>query len=97
MCAGNYMRGTSQSAAEYSLSLKKPSYLFFYKILTPTPKLGPQKTVMIIGFRIALTLNVKIVWFAHQVAVCAQKRHKMQFFGVVGFKSSTLTVNCLSS
>ena len=49
------------------------------------------------AFRIALTLDVKIVWFGWQVAVCVQKRHKMQFLVVVGFKSSTLTVYCLSS
>ena len=45
------------------------------KILTP-PKLGPKKTVSIIAFRIALTLDVKMVWFGRQVAVCVQKRHK---------------------
>ena len=49
------------------------------------------------GFRIALTFHFKIVWFGRQVAVCVQKRHKMQFLGVVGFKSSTLTAYCLSS
>ena len=37
--------------------------------LTP-PKLGPKKTVLIIAFRIAVTLDVKIVWFGRQVAVC---------------------------
>ena len=32
------------------------------KILTP-PNFGSQKTVLIIAFRIALTLDVQIVWF----------------------------------
>ena len=45
------------------------------------------------AFRMCLTLDVKIVWFGGQVvAVCVNKRHKMQVLGVVGFKSSTLTV-----
>ena len=45
------------------------------------PKLGPKKTVSIIAFRIALTLDVKIVWFCCQVAVWVQKRHKNAIFG----------------
>ena len=64
--------------------------------MTP-PKLGPKKTVSIIAFRITLTLDVTIVWFGCQLTVCVQKRHKNAIFGVVGFKSSTLTVYCLSS
>ena len=43
------------------------------------------------------TLDVKIVWFGRQVAVCDQNGIQMEFLGVVGFKSSTLTVYCLSS
>ena len=42
----------------------------------PPPKLGPKITVSVIPFRIALTLDVKIVWFGRQVAVCAKKWHK---------------------
>ena len=49
----------------------------------------------IIAFEIALTLDVKIVGFGRQVAVCARNGIKMQFLGVVGFKSLTLTVYCL--
>ena len=45
------------------------------------PKLGPQKIVSIIAFRIALTLDVKIVWFGRQVAVCVQNWHKNAIFG----------------
>ena len=71
------MRGTSQSAAEYSLSLKKPPPLIQN---SDPPKIGPQKTVSIIAFRIALTLDVKIVCFGCQVAVSVQKRHKNAIF-----------------
>ena len=53
--------------------------------MTP-PKLGPKKTVSIIAFRIALTLDVKIVWFGRQVAVCVQKRHKNAIFGCSWFQ-----------
>ena len=55
------MRGSSQSASEHSLSLGKPP-IVNKKILT-TPKLGPKRTVSVTAFRIALTLDVKIVWF----------------------------------
>ena len=57
----------------------------FLKILTP-PKLGPKKTVSIIAFRIALTLDVKIVWFGRQVAVCVQNWHKNANFGSSWFQ-----------
>ena len=56
-------------------------------MLTP-PKLGPKlsQTVLIIAFRIALTLDVKIVWFGRQVAICVQKRHKNAIFGCSWFQ-----------
>ena len=79
-----YTRGTSQSAAEYCLSLKKPPSV--NTKFWPPPKLGPQKTVLIIAFRISLTLDVKIVWFGCQVAVCVQKRHKNAIFGYSWFQ-----------
>ena len=60
-------------------------------------ELGPKETVSVIAFRISLTLDVKIGWVGRQVAVYVNKQHKMQTFGVVGFKSSTLTDCCLSS
>ena len=40
----------------------------------------------IIAFRIALTLDVNIVWFGCQVAVCVQKRHKNTIFGCSWFQ-----------
>ena len=52
-------RGCSQSAPEDSLSLGKPP--IGYKTILTTPKLGPKKTVLVIPFRTALTLDVKIV------------------------------------
>ena len=36
--------------------------------------------MLIIAFRIALTLDVQIVWFGRQMAVCVQKRHKNAIF-----------------
>ena len=35
---------------------------------------------LVIAFRIAWTLDVKIVWFGSQVAVCVRKRHKNAIF-----------------
>ena len=69
--------GTRQSAAEYSLLLKKPPTIN-KKILTP-PKLC-LKNESIIAFRIALTLDVKILLFGCQLAVSVQKRHKNAIF-----------------
>ena len=66
---------SDQPVIRIVLSLVEKTSHRQYKILTP-PKLGPPKKVSIIDFRIALTLNVKIVWFGRQVAVCVQKRHK---------------------
>ena len=54
-------------------------------MLTP-PKLGPKKNVSIIAFRIALTLDTKIVGFGRQVAVCVQKRQKYAIFGCSRFQ-----------
>ena len=51
----------------------------------------------VIAFRIALTLDVKIVWFGRQFAVCVKKWHKMHFWGVVSFKSTILTAYCITS
>ena len=53
------MRGTIQSAPEYSLSLKKTPTV--NKKFSPLPKLGLKKTVAIIAFRIAWILDVKIL------------------------------------
>ena len=68
------MRGISQSALEYSLSLGEKKHRK-KKSLTP-PKLGPKKTVSVIAFRIAMTIDVKSLRFGHQVAVCVKKWHK---------------------
>ena len=55
------------------------------KISDP-PKLGPKKTVLIIAFRITLTLDITIVWFVRHLTVCVQKRHKNAFFGCSRFQ-----------
>ena len=46
-----------------------------------SPKLGPKKILSNIAFKIALTIDVKIVWFGCPVAVCDQKRHQNAIFG----------------
>ena len=45
-------------------------------------------------YRIAVTLDVKIVWFGCPGLFVSTNGIKIQFLGVVGFKSSTLTVYC---
>ena len=54
------------------------------------PQTDPKKTVSIIAFRIALTLDVNILWFGCQVAVCVQKRHKSSIFGRSWFQNFNL-------
>ena len=55
------MRGSSELAPDYSLLLKNlPSVI--KKFLTH-PEIGNKKNVLVIAFRIALTLDVKIVSF----------------------------------
>ena len=71
------------SPREFSLVVRTSHR--YKKIMTP-PKLGPKKTVSIIAFRIALKLDVKIVWFGRQLAVCVQKRHKNAIFGCSCFQ-----------
>ena len=51
-----------------------------------TPQIDPKKTVSVMAFRIALILDVKIVWFDCQVAVCGNKRHKKAIFGCSQFQ-----------
>ena len=46
----------------------------------------PKKTVLVIAFRIALTLDVKIVWFGRQMAVCVKNWHKNAIFGCSWFQ-----------
>ena len=66
------------------LSLKKSPTI--NKKFLPPLNLVPKKTVLIIAFRIAWTLDVEIVWFGHQVAVCVQKWHKNAFFVCCSFQ-----------
>ena len=71
-------RRSGQSASDYSLV--KKNFPHKNQILT-TPKLGPKKTVPVIAFTIALTIDVKNVWLGCQVAVCVNKRHTSELFG----------------
>ena len=50
------------------------------------PKPGPKRTVSVIAFRIAVTLDVKIVCFGWPVAVGVNKRHKNAIFGCTWFQ-----------
>ena len=56
-----------------------------------------MKTVSVIAFRIAVTLDVKMYGLVVRGLFVSTNGIKMQFLVVVGFKSSTLTVYCLSS
>ena len=67
------------------LSLVVKNLPQFFKNSDP-PELGPKKTVSIIAYRIASTLDVKIEWFGRQVAVCVQKRHENAIFGCSWFQ-----------
>ena len=81
--SNTYMKGTSKSAPEYSLLLKKPPTI---NKNSDQPKLAPQKAVLIIAFRIDLTFYAQIVWFGHQMAVFVQKRHKNSIFECCRFQ-----------
>ena len=85
------MRRSSQSAPEYSLLLKKPPA--FNKKILNVPSLGP---VSIIAIIIALTFENCMVWLLGG-CLCQQTSYKWNFWGVVGFKSSALTIYCLNS
>ena len=69
------MRRSSQSAQEYSLLLGKPHTV---NKNSDTPKLGHKK--LVIAFQIAVTVDVKIIRFGRQVAVCITKRHTNAMF-----------------
>ena len=84
-----FIKRSSQSAPAFSLSLKKPP--------TVNKRFGPPLkfvliTVSVIAFIIAVILDVKIRWFDCQVAVCVNKRHKIQMLGVV---VSKVNFDCL--
>jgi hypothetical protein len=73
----------SQPQSTLSCCKKNPTV---NKKKSDPPKLGSKKTVAIIAFRIAWTLDVKILWFGRQVAACVQKRHKNEIFGCSWFQ-----------
>ena len=82
------MRSFSQSASEYFLLEKKAPHCKS-KTLTP-PKLGAKITVLVIAFRIALTLKVNILWFGCQGTVCVKKRNINAIFGCSWFQQFNL-------
>ena len=56
------------------------------KHLTP-PLLGPKKNISVTTFRVAMTLDVKILGFWHQVAVCVKKWRSNAIFGCSQFQN----------
>ena len=68
------------------------SWILRTKLWPSTPKVGLKKSVLVIAFIINLIPDIKIALFSCQVAVCVNKQSKMQFLGVVDFKSSTLAM-----
>ena len=57
----------------------------------------PPKTVLFIAFRIALTPDVKIVWFGCQKTLSVTKRHTKTIIGCSKFQKFTLAVFCFIS
>ena len=87
-------RGTSQSAPKYSLSLKKAPTV--KKILTPL-NMVPKKPCWsglseLLGHLMSKLYGLVVRWL-----FVSRNGIKIQFLVVIGFKSSTLTVYCLSS
>ena len=83
-CEIKDLRRSGQSTSEYSLSLKKPPTVN-KKILT-TSKFCLTKKVLVIAFRIAGTIDVKIGWFGGQLAVCVNEEHTNAIFGFSWFQ-----------
>ena len=71
----------------------RPAPLGSGKNSDPPPNLVLKKTVAILAFRVSWTLEVKILWFGRQVAVCVQKRHKNAIFGCSWFQK--FNIDCL--
>ena len=62
-----------------------------------TPQeLVAKRTVSFIAFRISWRLDVKLVFFGCHMAVCVNKRHKMQLLGVVQFKGKFCMLDALA-
>ena len=89
------MRGTSQSAAKYSLSLKKPPTI--NTKFWPPLNLVPKKPCRSKLSELLWHLMSKLYSLVIRLLFVSRNDIKMQFFVVVGFKSSTLTVYCLGS
>ena len=87
-------RKSSQSAPECSFLLgKSPTKnTFFYH-----PETWSQKTVSVIPFRVALTLDVELNGLVFRWLFVSTNGIKMLILCVAGFKSSTLTDYCSNS
>ena len=77
---------SSQSAPEYSCWKRHPTINRRKKLWIPL-SLVPKKTMSVIAFQTALTLDVKNLWFGCQVAVCVKKRHKNAIFWCSWFQN----------
>ena len=82
----------AQPVSPRALSLVRKTFHRKFKKLT-TPTLGPKKPVLVIAFRTALTLDVKLCSLAVRWLFVSTNSIKGQFLGVVGCKSPTLTVS----
>ena len=90
------MSQSSQSAPEYSLLLKKPPTVNEKKkVLTP-PNLSAKKNLVGHSFQNCCYTRCKNLWLVVRGLFVPRNGIKMQFLGVVGFKSSTMTAYCLS-
>ena len=58
------------------------------------PKLG-LKNMLVVAFRITLTLDVNIVYFGRQGSVHINTQQKIKFLGVVNFKSALSKTDAL--
>ena len=77
---------TGQLVSPRVLSLIEEKTHSIWKQNLNFPKRGTKKNVSVIALRIAMTLDVKILQFCHQVALCVKKQHKNAIFGCSWFQ-----------
>ena len=88
-------RGSSQSAQEHSLLLGKPPTI--NEKFWPTLNLVPKKSCWSYLSESCWHCKSKLYSLVVRWLFVSRDVIKMQFFGVVGFKSSTLTAYCTIS
>ena len=79
------LREGPASQPQSTLSCSKKNIPLLIKDSDP-PQTWSQKNRVDHIFQNCLTVDVKIVWFGRQVAVCSQKRHKNAIFGCSWFQ-----------